>query len=38
MATLIYETNRLKQAKAFWAGLYDGMLGKQGKRHDYWEL
>lgn len=38
MATLICETNRLKQLKAFWAGLYDGMLEKQGKRHDYWEL
>lgn len=36
--TLIYEGDRFKQLKAFYAGLYDGFLNKLGKRHDWWHL
>lgn len=37
-AALIKEQYKLKQIKAFFAGLYDGLIGKSGKRHDYWNL
>ncbi|MDY6549683.1 glycosyltransferase [Acinetobacter faecalis] len=38
LATLLYEDNRLLQIKAFLTGIYDGLLNKKGKRHDYWNL
>lgn len=37
-AALLNEKNQLKQIKAFFAGLYDGITGRAGKRHDYWGL
>jgi rhamnopyranosyl-N-acetylglucosaminyl-diphospho-decaprenol beta-1,3/1,4-galactofuranosyltransferase len=37
-ATLAHEQDRLLQAKAFFAGLYDGITGRAGKRHDHWGL
>lgn len=38
LATLLYEDNRILQIKAFLTGMYDGLLNKVGKRHDYWKL
>ncbi|MHA3116307.1 glycosyltransferase [Acinetobacter sp. ANC 4635] len=32
------EKKRLKQLKAFFAGFYDGVFSKAGKRHDQWDL
>ena len=37
-AALIKEENRLQQTKAFFAGFYDGIFNKTGKRHDKWSL
>ncbi|MCH7339005.1 glycosyltransferase [Acinetobacter higginsii] len=37
-AALLNEKNQLKQIRAFFAGLLDGVTGKSGKRHDYWNL
>ena len=37
-AALLNEKNRLKQVKAFFAGFYDGVFNKVGRRHDKWGL
>lgn len=37
-AALLNEKNRLKQVKAFFAGFYDGIFNKTGRRHDKWGL
>lgn len=37
-AALINEPNKVKQIKAFFAGVYDALLNNTGKRHDYWKL
>ena len=37
-AALLNEKNRLKQVKAFFAGFYDGVFNKTGRRHDKWDL
>lgn len=37
-AALLNEKEQLKQIKAFFAGLYDGIFSKTGKRHDKWNL
>lgn len=37
-AALLNEKNRLKQVKAFFAGFYDGVFNKVGRRHDKWDL
>lgn len=37
-AALINEPNKVKQIKAFFAGVYDALLNNTGKRHDYWNL
>ncbi|MGE8557198.1 MAG: glycosyltransferase family 2 protein [Acinetobacter sp.] len=38
IAALIHEDRKLLQIKAFLVGVYDGLIGKVGKRHDYWNL
>jgi GT2 family glycosyltransferase len=37
-ATLWHEGNRWAQVKAFVGGMVDGLLGRKGKRHEYWGL
>ncbi|WP_166168613.1 glycosyltransferase family 2 protein [Acinetobacter sp. SA01] len=37
-AALLNEPNKLMQIKAFFAGVYDAVFKKTGKRHDYWNL
>lgn len=32
------EKDRMQQTRAFFAGLYDGLFGIKGKRHDHWGL
>lgn len=38
LATLVREPDRFKQLKAFYAGMFDGILSRSGKRHDHWGL
>lgn len=35
---MIKEPNKLAQLRAFSAGLFDGLLGIKGKRHEYWDI
>lgn len=37
-ATLWHEDNRLAQIKAFGAGMIDGLLGRKGRRHEFWGI
>lgn len=38
ISILIFEDQKNKQIKAFFAGLYDAFFNKSGKRHDHWGL
>ena len=38
IATLIKEPLKIAQARAFFAGLIDGLLGRKGRRHDKWGI
>lgn len=37
-ATLWHEDRRLSQIKAFGAGMIDGLLGRKGRRHEFWGI
>lgn len=36
--TLLNEPERLRQLHAFMAGMIDGLLGRKGRRHEWWGL
>jgi GT2 family glycosyltransferase len=38
LATLLFESEKLLQTKAFLTGTIDGLLNKNGGRHSYWRL
>ncbi|MFA7668470.1 MAG: glycosyltransferase family 2 protein [Burkholderiaceae bacterium] len=38
LATMLHEPDRLAQSKAYLAGLWDGVLGRGGRRHEMWGL
>ncbi len=38
LATMLHESDRLAQSKAYLAGLWDGVLGRSGRRHEMWGL
>ncbi|MCC4260149.1 glycosyltransferase [Pseudomonas aestusnigri] len=38
VATLWHESHRFEQIKAFLAGMTDGLLGREGKRHEIWGI
>lgn len=38
LLSMAREPNRSGQARAYWAGLIDGLLGKLGARHEIWRL
>jgi len=38
LATLVNEPHRLRQTKAYLAGMVDGLRGIKGKRHQRWRL
>lgn len=37
-ATLWHEDKRFAQMKAFGAGMIDGLLGRKGRRHEFWGI
>jgi GT2 family glycosyltransferase len=37
-AALLHEPNRVGQLHAFAAGMFDGLLGRKGRRHERWGL
>ena len=38
LISMMNEKNKSQQLKAYCLGLYDGLTGKGGKRHEYWRL
>lgn len=38
LISMMNEKNKSQQLKAYCFGLYDGLTGKGGKRHEYWDL
>lgn len=38
LATLWHEDRRFAQIKAFGAGMIDGLLGRKGRRHEFWGI
>ncbi len=38
IAAVFYEPQKLKQVRAFSAGMVDGLLGRVGRRHDKWGI
>lgn len=38
LATMLHEQHRLAQSKAYLAGVWDGVLGRSGRRHEEWEF
>lgn len=38
LAALLKEPRKLAQSHAFFAGLFDGLLGIKGKRHEHWGI
>lgn len=38
LGTLIREPQRMAQLHAFFTGMYDGLLGRKGRRHEIWGI
>jgi rhamnopyranosyl-N-acetylglucosaminyl-diphospho-decaprenol beta-1,3/1,4-galactofuranosyltransferase len=38
IATLVYEPGKMAQLYAFFVGLFDGLIGLKGRRHEFWRL
>ncbi|WP_298435500.1 glycosyltransferase [Ottowia sp.] len=38
LATMLNESDRRAQSKAYFAGVWDGLLGRSGRRHEQWGI